>query len=38
VKFHHGVQVNLVVIVFVKDFYVPSFLVERGGGNEIFFL
>jgi hypothetical protein len=46
VNFHHGVRVNLVAIVFVTDlvaivfvtdFYVPSFLVERGGGNEIFF-
>ena len=27
----------LVAIVSVSDFYVPSFLVERGGGNEIFF-
>ena len=36
VNFHHGVQVNPVVIaVSVTDFYVPSFLVERDGGNEI---
>ena len=27
----------LVAIVSVSDFYVPSFLVERGGGNEILF-
>ncbi len=25
----------LVAIVFVSDFYVPYFLVERGGGNEV---
>ena len=37
VNFHHGVRVNPVVIVSVTFFYVPSFLVERGGGNEIFF-
>ena len=34
--FHHGVRVNLVAIV-SSDFYVPSFLVEQSGGNEIFF-
>ncbi len=37
VNFHHGVGVNLVAIVFVTNFYVPSFLVKRGGGNETFF-
>ncbi len=31
------IKLCLVAIVSVSDFYVPSFLVERGGGNEIFF-
>ena len=31
----HNIISCLVVIVSVSDFYVPSFLVERGGGNEI---
>ena len=37
VNFHHGVRVNPVVIVSVTFFYVPSFLVDQGGVNEIFF-
>jgi len=31
------IKLCLVAIVSVSDFYVPSFMVERGGGNEIFF-